>query len=171
MFRFHLIVSFYFAVFQVDLRIFICPHICSIESFTFDHQVCKFGAPNWRLIQVWIQSSAYLSWSFMIFPLMFPLMFPLIFPSFHPFPLIFPTFPPHFLYISPDFPMEKWPGRPEARPRLAVLDRPGLLLGTSAWRHRRIRWMENASDGIILPSSKLTVRPCQIGVERLVKPL
>ena len=127
MFRFHLIVSFYFAVFQVDLRIFMCPHICSIESFTFDHQVCNFGAPNWRLIQVWIQSSAYLSWSFtifpLIFPLMFPLMFPLIFPSFHPFPLIFPTFSFHFLYSSPDFPyifpdfpMEKWPGRPSPRP-------------------------------------------------------
>ena len=100
MFRFHLIVSFYFAVFQVDLRIFICPHICSIESFTFDHQVCKFGAPNWRLIQVWIQSSAYLSWSFMIFPLMFPLMFPII-PSISPhFPYISPTFSLHFPWFS-----------------------------------------------------------------------
>ena len=76
---------------------------------------------------------------------MFPLMFPLIFPSFHPFPLIFPTFSFHFLYSSPDFPyifptfplIFPWKsGLAGRHPVLAVLDRPGLLLGTSAWRHR-----------------------------------
>ena len=152
MFRFHLIVSFYFAVFQVDLRIFMCPHICSIESFTFDHQVCNFWGTELKI------DSSMNSIFCISTPHFSPHVSPHVSPHFPIIPSISPHFPYIFLSFSLQFPWFSlhfpwfshgkvaWPAvTPSLQSWIDLGCSLGPVPGGTAMNS-----VENASDGIVI---------------------